>query len=281
MTDGIMKMEERPYERLYIYLLNGVVREEDEGTLGESFVGNWVEADSSFLFFRGPAWSLVDRLLKRRPYLEFSDDFLFNYEDWQGGIASPIEIDDFVILPPWAEKDYAGKGAMQIRLDPGVVFGNGLHPTTRDCLRALPLAAGRSPIEQVLDLGTGTGILALASSLLGAESVLAIDLNPLCVKTAARNIALNGLQEIIKAVNASADQFSNEPADLIIANLHQDVIRPLLDKRNFKKGDRVILSGLLRTPFREVGAQLERSDFKIIGEWDYEMTWFTLLAEKR
>lgn len=65
---------------------------------------------------------------------------------------------------------------IKIRLDPGVVFGNCLHPTTRDCLKALSLVAEMDPLDYVLDLGTGTGVLAVAAALLGAKRVVAVDL---------------------------------------------------------------------------------------------------------
>ncbi|MFO8240994.1 MAG: 50S ribosomal protein L11 methyltransferase [Dissulfuribacterales bacterium] len=76
-----------------------------------------------------------------------------------------------MIVPPWGELD-SNKQLNQIVLDPGVVSGNGLHPTTRDCLRALAYAARTRPFESVLDFGTGTGILAVAAVLLGAVRVL-------------------------------------------------------------------------------------------------------------
>ena len=264
-------MQKRPYERLYIYLLGGVVEAGDEASLGESFIGNWVEDNSSFLFFRTPARDKVDQLLKNRPYLTFLDDYQFTYEEWHGSTAGPVRIDDFVILFPWGD-DNAGSGSTRILLDPGVVFGNGLHPTTKDCLRALGLTARSRPFSKVLDLGTGTGILSLASALLGAERVLAIDLNPLCVKTAVRNVRLNSLENTVDVIEAPAEDFLNEPADLLIANIHHAVTASIIENRPFIDRERLILSGLMRTPFREVRAQLSEQGFRIIHEWDYEMT---------
>jgi ribosomal protein L11 methyltransferase len=271
--------EENPYQHLYVYYLRGVVKKKDEVSLGAAFVGNWVEGDSSFLFFTKPAQKIVARLLKADRLLELVDDYHFPYEEWQGGITEPIEVDDFVIIPPWMERR-APQKAIHIILDPGVVFGDGLHPTTRDCLRALQHAYRGRTSENVLDLGTGTGILALAAALLGADEVLAVDLNPLCVKTTIRNAGLNGLHGIIQAVEAPAERYANEPADLVVANIPHAVIKSLLDRRVFRENERVILSGMMRTHYREVNTRLKGSRFQIIHVWDHEMVWYTILAEK-
>lgn len=276
--EKIREIEVAPYRDLYIYLLNGLVREDDEVVLGDAFLGNWVEEDSSFLFFEKPADKLLIRLLKRRSDLELVDDYYFTYEQWQGGGLDALRIERFLIVPPW-EKTDSTEGLMRIFLDPGVVFGNGLHPTTRDCLRAIACAHRQRPFSNVLDLGTGTGVLALAVGCLGAERVLAADLNPLCVRTANKNVKLNGLDKIVEVVKGPAEDFFDEPADLVVANIHHAVIRDLLDRRVFRNKDRVIISGLMRSQAREVKTQLMNSRFRILREWDHDMTWFTFLAE--
>jgi ribosomal protein L11 methyltransferase len=269
---------DKPYQDLYIYLFKGVLKKNHEVGLGEAFLGNWIEDDSSFLFFASPADEILGRMLNKYPELELIDNYHFTYEQWQGGRLDRIEVENFVIIPPWEELD-PGEGSNRIILDPGVVFGNGLHPTTRDCLRALAYAARKRPFDRVLDFGTGTGILAVAAVLLGAVEVLAIDLNPLCVKTAERNIGLNKLKEKIQVAKGPAVSFFNEVADLVVANIHYDVIQELLVRREFRQRDRLIISGLMRSQAREVRAQLDRIHINVIREWDHDMTWFTVLAE--
>jgi ribosomal protein L11 methyltransferase len=271
---------DQPYQDLYIYLLRGVLRKKGEFGLGEAFLGNWVEDDSSFLFFARPADKALGRLLKKYPELELIDNYHLTYEQWQGGRLDRIEVENFVIVPPWEERD-PSEGLSRIILDPGVVFGNGLHPTTRDCLRALACAERERPFDRVLDFGTGTGILAVAAVLLGAMKVLAIDLNPLCVKTAEKNVELNKLKENIQVVKGPAVSFFNEVADLVVANIHYDVIQELLKKRRFRDRERLIVSGLMRSQAREVRTQLDRLHINIIREWDHDMTWFTMLLEHK
>jgi len=266
-------------EDLYIYLVSGTLTESDETALGGTFMGNWVEGTSAFLFFSAPAKEQVARLLKNRRELSLEDNFHFTYEDWQGGGLDTLKIGPFLITPPWVENS-ATEGFIKILLDPGVVFGNCLHPTTRTCLEALSMVAGTSPMHHVLDLGTGTGILAIAAVLLGAQKAVAVDFNPLCVKTANRNIELNGLGERAEAVRGMAKDFAEKKADLLIANIQHDVIRDFLKKYTPAKPQTLIISGQMRSQSRDLKAQLNILGYHTLKEWDHEMTWFTILAEK-
>jgi ribosomal protein L11 methyltransferase len=269
-----------PPEELYIYLLRGPVEKRDEPRFGPDFLGNWVEDDTSFLFFSRPSGDVVSRFLKHRGGIERIEEHCFTYEQWQGGGLEPVRVERFFIAPPWWRGTPDG-GGIQLILDPGVVFGNGLHPTTKDCLKALSQAQKNRPFQRVLDLGTGTGILALAAGFLGAEKILAVDLNPLCVKTARKNVGLNKMGKHIRVVEGTAEGFLGEPADLVVANLHFDVTRKILRDRVFRHRDRLILSGLMRSQSREVRAQLNRLHLRILREWEHEMIWFTFLIEKR
>ena len=279
---GSKKMQDNlsspPCPDLYIYLMKGILREKDEEFLGDAFIGNWVEGKSSFLFFSCPSRERIEGLLNYCPDLELDEDYHFSYDEWQGGGLDVLEIDPFVILPPWL-KNRPDNNAMEILLDPGVVFGNCLHPTTRDCLRALSSSSGETGLGHVLDLGTGTGILAIAAALLGAKKVVAVDLNPLCVKTAARNVELNHQEEIIHVLEGKAEDFADDPADLVVANIHYEVIRRLLEKGSFHEKTRLVISGLMRTQWRDLKKQLEKRGFQPLREWDDDATWFTVLAE--
>lgn len=267
----------KPYKDLYVYLLSGVLNKHDEGILGDAFLGNWVEGENSFLFFSRASLDIVSGLLRLRPGLELVEDHHFTYEQWQGGWLDTIRIGKFLIVPPWVKRG-ADEGVIKILLDPGVVFGNCLHPTTRDCLKALSLVAANDQFDRVLDLGAGTGVLAIAAALLGAKNVLAVDLNPLCVKTARENVRLNDLEGRVQVVQGSAEDVLSEHADLVVANIHYKVIKGLLEQPSFCEKKRLILSGLMRSQYRDIRVGLERGNFMIIREWDHEMPWFTILA---
>jgi ribosomal protein L11 methyltransferase len=266
------------YRDLYIYLIEGVVPAEDEATFGEQFIGRWIEGESSFLFFSESSREKIDVLLSRRPGLSLFQEHNFSYDEWQGSIPEPIRVGSLLIVPPWKNVE-AEKGLIKILLDPGVVFGTGLHPTTRDCLEALLGLMRRERVEKVLDLGTGTGILALAAARLGAQKVLAVDLNPLCVRTTRRNVSVNHLEETIDVAEGKAEDLVGSPVDLVVANIHYDVLTRLVDQPEFQGRPWYILSGLLRSQARDIEARLPAHRLKVERRWDYEATWYTMLVK--
>ncbi|MBW2657422.1 MAG: 50S ribosomal protein L11 methyltransferase, partial [Deltaproteobacteria bacterium] len=151
-----------PCQELYIYYIKGRLKA-DSVMLHDDFLGNWEEEDDSFLFFSRPATGQVENLLGRQPHLSYIDSYQMPYEQWLGEVFSTFEHGKFRVIPRWEETQDRVNGngdKLQILLDPGLVFGTGTHPTTRDCLEALELAAGSKQINTVLDLGTGTGLLA-------------------------------------------------------------------------------------------------------------------------
>jgi ribosomal protein L11 methyltransferase len=267
-----------PYAYLHVYLIDGVVTEEDERLLGEAFIGTWLEDDTSFLFFSRPGREEVLGLIGATPNLRLTEEHRFTYEEWHGGPIEPVRVERFLIAPAWKRLPVE-PGVLEIVMDPGVVFGTGLHPTTRDCLKAMLHVEREAPLGRVLDLGTGTGILAVAAAMLGADEVVAVDLNPLCVKTAMKNVKLNRLDGKVLAVRGKAEDFSAHEAHLVIANLHYDVLGTLLKAGAFRRGKWTIFSGLLRSQAEEFKSRLASSHLQVVREWDHERTWFTLLVK--
>jgi len=265
------------YKDLYIYYLEGSLKREEESHLGLTFLGNWSEEDSSFLFFTQPSKDLVQKIIDKDKHLRLIDEFHFTYEEWVGGKVIPRKVSRFLIVPPW-EDHQQNDGELKMVLNPGVVFGTSLHTTTRDSLLALLEISDRLPSYRVLDLGTGTGILAIGAALLGAEKILAVDNNPLAIKTAALNVKLNGLEDHIDVKECLAEDIIDLPSDLLIANIHYDIILKLIKEEGFIKKKYFILSGLMRSHARNIKMELSRYPIEIIHEWDNDMVWHTILG---
>jgi len=265
------------YQDLYIYYLEGALKREEESHLGLTFLGNWAEEDSSFLFFTQPSKDLVQRIIDKDKQLRLIDEFHFTYEEWVGGKVIPRKVSRFLIVPPWKDRQQ-DDGELKMLLNPGVVFGTSLHATTRDSLLALLEISDGLPSYRVLDLGTGTGILAIGAALLGAERVLAVDNNPLAVRTATLNVKLNGLEESIDVREGLAEDIVDTPSDLLIANIHYDIILKLIKGVGFIKKKYFILSGLMRSQARDIKLELSRYPVEILHEWDNDLIWRTILG---
>ena len=267
-----------PYDDLYIYQLGGKLTSHKEISR-TSFIGNWEEDDFSFLFFSNPADEEIRVLLSAQPQLTFIDSYHMPYEQWQGAEFAAFDQGCFQIIPPWENGSKGLPDKLPIILDPGLVFGTGIHPTTRDCLDAVQLACRDRAPDRVLDLGTGTGLLALATARLGCRLNLAIDLNLLAAKTAKKNVGLNHLEKQIAVVQGYAETFIDCPTDLLIANIHYDVMQKLICSKGFLTHGRFILSGLLRSEAKQIRIELERLPTKILKSWTHEGIWHTFYGK--
>jgi ribosomal protein L11 methyltransferase len=269
-----------PYQELYIYYLAGRMQAAASPLLMD-FIGNWEEDGFSFLFFSKPAREQVDTLLDTQPQLALLDNFHMSYEEWQGAGMQPVQIGRFYIRPPWlTAPDDSGDttGCLPIFLDPGVVFGTGTHATTKDCLAAVSAAMDTGECETVLDLGTGTGLLALAAARCGCRCCLAVDLNALAATTAGINVRLNHWEDRILVVRGRAENFIDTPADLLIANIHYDIMRQLIRSPGFLTKKLFILSGLMRSEAGAVRDFLYTGPVKILREWSGDGIWHTFLG---
>jgi ribosomal protein L11 methyltransferase len=270
-----------PYENLFIYYLNGRLRP-DCRIAHQNFIGNWEEGEDSVLFFSNPADRQIELLLQQQPHLKLVDNYQMPYDQWLGETFKAFDHGAFRITPPWQQSNRlpAADGRMlPITLDPGLVFGTGTHPTTRECLDALQLAAGSMSGFTALDLGTGTGLLAVAAARLGARSVIGVDLNPLAARTAHRNICLNGLRNRALIVQARAEEMISCPADLLIANIHFDVMQLLVDTRDFLTKKRFVLSGLLRGESKHIAGKLQGYPLRILKQWTNDGIWHTIYGK--
>lgn len=183
------------------------------------------------------------------------------------------------VAPPWESPLSNWEGEL-ILMDPGPAFGTGQHATTRMCLLAMERAAP-SPGWSMLDVGTGSGILAIYGAKLGAGRILAVDIDPEALRWAERNIFINGLAGKIelteRPVHALDERFS-----LITANLTMDVILDLLPslERLLYAGGRLILSGLLRDQVNKIRKALRKGGLPM-GRGYYRGEWTTVITQKR
>ena len=268
-----------PRQDLFIYYLKGRLKTAS-GMFQNNFLGNWQEEDDSFLFFSSPASRQVQNLLYQQRQLSYVDSYEMSYDQWLGEVFDTFDHGKFRITPIWESgKGQSGDEKVEILLDPGLVFGTGTHPTTRDCLEALEAAACSKEFKTVLDLGTGTGLLSLAAAGLGSRRVVAVDLNLLAAKTAVRNVKLNQLQDRVVVVQGNAEDVIDYPADLVIANIHYDVMRHLINAEGFVEKKRFILSGLLRSEAKDVADRLSRHPVKILKQWTRDGIWHTFYGK--
>jgi len=270
-----------PYAELFIYQLEGRL---DPQTVIEAgaYLGHWQEEGSAFLFFSAPMPSVVDAVLRWQPHLRLIDSTHMPYDQWQGA-AGIEQVGRFHIVAPWhaAPAEATEAGQIPILLDPGLVFGAGTHPTTRDCLTALELAADCGRPKAVMDLGTGTGILALAAARRLQARVLAVDLNFLAARTAARNVRLNRLEDRILTAQARAEDAVDGPADLVVANLHGQAMLRTMEAPGFRRKRWFILSGLMRSDAKEARRRLSVLGIATREEWIRDGVWHTYYAENR
>jgi ribosomal protein L11 methyltransferase len=176
-----------------------------------------------------------------------------------------------VIKPSWQEHERQPDEVV-IELDPGMAFGTGLHPTTRMCLRALE--EHLKPGDKVLDLGTGSGILAIAAAKLGAGSVLALDNDPLAVKAARANVRANGVQDLVAVEHGSLDK-ATEEFELVLVNILARVIIELVDQGlvdRVRPTGLLVAAGIIAEQEVEVAAVLRERGLEIV-ERRQEKDW--------
>ena len=280
-TDGTGA--DTPYDHLYIYHLEGRV-EPTYAPPRSDFIGLWQETDSAFVFFKRAAPAAISELVRSHPGLTYHDCYHLTYDQWHGGRFEAFEQGELEIVPAWqVDRRVSGRGpsSRSILLDPGVVFGVGTHPTTRDCLAAMRLAYRDAVPSTAMDLGTGTGLLALVAARLGSPRVLAVDMNGLAAKTALANVRLNQMQDYVMVTQGDALDLVHCPADLVIANIHYDVMRRLIHARAFLAKKRFVLSGLMRREAKDIAGELNRRSIDIVHTWQHEGIWFTFYARRR
>jgi ribosomal protein L11 methyltransferase len=165
-------------------------------------------------------------------------------EEWEKTIR-PIEVTDrIVITPTWHTYD-SRPDQLVLKIDPKMSFGTGYHETTRLILKLMEghLRSGST----LLDLGTGTGVLAIAGIRLGARSGVAVDVDEWSYRNALENLELNGVSDRVRVIQGDISAVPPGAFDLIVANIQLNIIEPMLEKMrdHLEPDGMMLLSGLL------------------------------------
>ena len=198
-------------------------------------------------------------------------------------------IDDILVIPSWEEVAPEDKDRMILHIDPGTAFGTGMHETTQLCIRQIRKYV--TPETELLDVGTGSGILGILSLMMGAKHVVGTDLDPCAEPAVADNLKNNGVDEkgfdlIIGNIITEKDiqdRVGYEKYDIVVANILADVLVPLTPVivNQMKKGARYITSGILNDNDKEfrVKDAMTAAGLKVV-ETTYQGEWASVTAIK-
>jgi len=204
---------------------------------------------------------------------------LVEEEDWANAwkqYYKPVKVAEKLVIKPSWEDYRALPGEAVIELDPGMAFGTGTHPTTLHCLRLLERWFAEEPRQgaRVFDVGTGSGILAIAAALLGAREVLALEIDPVALKVAEENVRRNRVADKVKVVKSNLLEAAEGAADIIAANLTADLLLRLIPhcREHLRPGGCLIGAGIIQQRLEEIMREISRAGFSvpetvIEGEW--------------
>ena len=204
-------------------------------------------------------------------------------QDWQKNwrrFFRPVRVTPrLLILPVWEDPPPHAEKTHIIRIDPGPAFGTGQHATTKMCLRTLESFEAKKE-QTLLDVGTGSGILAIYGAKLGFGKIVAIDVDPEAVRWAERNIGLNGVENAI-TLSGTAIGVINAPFTLVCANLILgELLRLMLDfSRLVETGGHLVVSGILRDQVQRIEKALPGAGF-FTRQTLYEDEWACMVLRK-
>jgi ribosomal protein L11 methyltransferase len=265
---------------------------------GGATTEEWDSADSSHKHYIVKIYiplSRAYRVLKEEIQSQLLDagyrhalqEKLLQQDEWFESLRKNFKVMEighhFVVKPSWTTEELNYPGRVIIEIDPGAAFGTGLHPTTRLCL--LNLDKYLKPGMTVFDLGTGTGILAIAAVKLGASGVVAYDLDNVAVKTAQSNANVNGVSTEIQFKRGTlSGRMRNKYRsgfDIVLANITSRAISDLSPALAdiLKQEGILILSGIHSEGLDEVLIRLSLNNLKLVNI-EKEQEWHAVIARK-
>lgn len=206
-----------------------------------------------------------------------------NEEEWATAWKKyyhPVKISEkFTIVPTWEEYTPVHSDELIIELDPGMAFGTGTHPTTVMSIQALERTV--QPGNHIIDVGTGSGVLSIASALLGASKVEALDLDEVAVNSARINVKLNKVSDKVTVSQNNLLDGVTTTADIIVANILAEVILRFTNDaaRLLKKGGYFITSGIILPKKQEVKDAILDAGFEMVETIQME-DWIAFIARK-
>ncbi|CAM4140850.1 50S ribosomal protein L11 methyltransferase [Lacicoccus alkaliphilus] len=200
--------------------------------------------------------------------------------EWKKHFHSFRVSDTFVIVPSWEMEDYKYHEADRlIKLDPGMAFGTGDHPTTSMCLRFIEKTV--KPGDSIIDVGTGSGILSIAAHLMGTDEIKATDIDELSIKVAQENFVLNDCEEAIRLETADLLKEEDGKYDVVIANILAHVIEEMIEDAYVRLNSNgyFIASGIIVEKHERIMEKMKTAGFSI-REILEDNGWVSILAEK-
>jgi ribosomal protein L11 methyltransferase len=234
------------YNRLHVYYLDRLLLPPINHP---DLIGVWIEDQHPILFFHTAQQQLVDDLCQQTgAQVIYQADL--DYNDWEAGVSiGSFSTKTLAIRPVWEQHSSVTSPQQEIVLDPSVIFGSGFHPTTRMCLETLEQVMVESglKIRTVADLGTGTGLLAIAAAKMGAIKVTALDNNPLACTVARSNAENNGCaaQVEVRQHDLAGSLPDISGYDLVMANLYKGLLLQLFADPSFWKARMYLVSGII------------------------------------
>lgn len=203
-------------------------------------------------------------------------------EDWATAwkkFYKPVKISENVMIKPTWETLDSTTDSLVIDIDPGMAFGTGTHPTTVLCVQALERYVKQGDL--VIDVGCGSGILSIASGLLGAKNVMAYDLDDVAISSTNYNASLNGLETTIHAQQNNLLDEINETVDVIVSNILAEIIVTFVDDawECLNQEGYFITSGIISEKKEMVVSKLKESGFNIISSHE-QNDWVVIVAQK-
>ncbi|WP_412990222.1 50S ribosomal protein L11 methyltransferase [Pediococcus siamensis] len=192
----------------------------------------------------------------------------------------PVRVTRYLtVVPEWEDYQKTDTAEKILKLDPGMAFGTGTHPTTKLCLQALEMYLRGG--EALLDVGTGSGVLSIAASKMGARDIQAFDLDQVAVDSAMENLKLNSDVQNVKIKANNLLTGITTQADMIVANILAEIIVPLVPqaKACLKPGGLFITSGIIKDKLAEVETELEKYHFEVIEVLQMK-DWRAIVAKK-